>query len=78
MTDIRPVITFAKHEGGMPMPHLLDIQTRAFESLLVPDDVGTLFLFRPNALTDRDKYVLDQFVVRGGTLVVFASARNRS
>ena len=24
----------------MPMPHLLDIQTRAFESLLVPDDVG--------------------------------------
>ena len=40
MTDIRPVITFAKHEGGMPMPHLLDIQTRAFESLLVPDDVG--------------------------------------
>ena len=40
MTDIRPVITFAKHEGGMPMPHLLDIQTRAFESLLVPDDVA--------------------------------------
>ena len=40
MTDTRPVITFAKHEGGMPMPHLLDIQTRAFESLLVPDDVG--------------------------------------
>ena len=24
----------------MPMPHLLDIQTRAFQSLLVPDDVS--------------------------------------
>ncbi|MGH7560553.1 MAG: DNA-directed RNA polymerase subunit beta [Gemmatimonadales bacterium] len=40
MTDIRPSISFSKREGGMPMPHLLDIQTRAFQSLLVPDDVG--------------------------------------
>ena len=40
----RSVITFSKRDGGMPMPHLLDIQTRAFESLLVPDDVeGDLF-----------------------------------
>jgi DNA-directed RNA polymerase subunit beta len=39
MPETRPVITFAKHEGGMPMPHLLDIQTRAFDSLLVPDDI---------------------------------------
>jgi DNA-directed RNA polymerase subunit beta len=35
----RSVITFAKRDGGMPMPHLLDIQTAAFETLLVPDDV---------------------------------------
>ena len=35
----RPVITFSKREGGMPMPHLLDIQTAAFQTLLVPDDV---------------------------------------
>ncbi|HET8623664.1 MAG TPA: DNA-directed RNA polymerase subunit beta [Gemmatimonadales bacterium] len=39
MPDIRPVITFSKLEGGMPMPHLLDIQTAAFQTLLVPDDV---------------------------------------
>ena len=32
-------ISFSKREGGMPMPHLLDIQTRAFDSLMVPDDV---------------------------------------
>jgi DNA-directed RNA polymerase subunit beta len=40
MPETRPLISFSKREGGMPMPHLLDIQTRAFQSLLVPDDVG--------------------------------------
>ena len=39
MAQTRPVITFSKRESGMPMPDLLDIQTVAFESLLVPDDV---------------------------------------
>ena len=39
MPETRPVITFSKREGGMPMPHLLDIQTAAFQTLLVPDDV---------------------------------------
>src|SRR3954453_22598218 len=39
MPQSRSVITFSKREGGMPMPHLLDIQTAAFQTLLVPDDV---------------------------------------
>ncbi len=39
MPETRAVITFSKREGGMPMPHLLDIQTAAFQTLLVPDDV---------------------------------------
>ncbi len=39
MTQTRPVITFSKKGTAMPMPHLLDIQTAAFQSLLVPDDV---------------------------------------
>src|SRR5207245_1158852 len=30
-------LSFAKLETGMPMPHLLDIQTRAVQSLLPPD-----------------------------------------
>ncbi|MGH7583569.1 MAG: DNA-directed RNA polymerase subunit beta, partial [Gemmatimonadales bacterium] len=34
-----PVISFSSMQGVMDMPHLLDIQTRAFDSLLVPDDV---------------------------------------
>ncbi|MBM4063187.1 MAG: hypothetical protein FJ265_19130, partial [Planctomycetes bacterium] len=44
------------------------------DGALLAADVTTLFLFRPKDLTDRQKYVLDQFVVRGGTLVVFADA----
>ncbi|MGE3174509.1 MAG: Gldg family protein [Planctomycetota bacterium] len=42
------------------------------EGALIPDDIGTLMLFRPRDLTDRQKYVVDQFVMRGGTLVLFA------
>src|SRR5690606_23049182 len=39
MTATRPVISFSNVLPAMRMPHLLDIQTRAFDSLLVPDDV---------------------------------------
>ncbi len=39
MPDTLPVISFSTLKEGMDMPHLLDIQTKAFESLLVPDDV---------------------------------------
>ena len=39
MPETRPLISFSKRGDAMPMPHLLDIQTRAFQSLLVPDDV---------------------------------------
>ncbi|HMJ58727.1 MAG TPA: DNA-directed RNA polymerase subunit beta, partial [Gemmatimonadales bacterium] len=39
-TKTLPVLSFAKLKTGMPMPHLLDIQTRAFQSLLQPDGTG--------------------------------------
>lgn len=39
---------------------------------LVPDDVEIAILFRPKDLNDRSKYALDQFLMRGGKLVVFA------
>src|SRR5467141_3363418 len=48
-----PQLSFAKLPTGMPMPHLLDIQTRAFQSLLQPDgkdgarsDVGLERVFK--------------------------------
>ncbi|HVH68675.1 MAG TPA: DNA-directed RNA polymerase subunit beta [Gemmatimonadales bacterium] len=40
MTKPLPILSFAKLDQGMPMPHLLDIQTRAFQSLLQPDGKG--------------------------------------
>src|ERR1700694_1813650 len=39
-TTTLPALSFAKLPTGMPMPHLLDIQTRAFQSLLQPDGRG--------------------------------------
>jgi len=42
------------------------------EGALVPEDIGTLMLIRPKRLTDRQMYALDQFLMRGGNLVVFA------
>jgi len=40
------------------------------ESPLLSEDVDTLLLFRPRDLTDRQKYVFDQFLMRGGTIVL--------
>ena len=40
MTKTLPVLSFAKLETGMTMPHLLDIQTRAFQTLLQPYGKG--------------------------------------
>jgi hypothetical protein len=39
---------------------------------LVPDDTQILLLVRPRDLTDRQKYAFDQYLMRGGKLVVFA------
>jgi DNA-directed RNA polymerase subunit beta len=53
MAENLPVISFGKLAQGMPMPHLLDIQTRAFQALLTPEgedhvrpDVGLDRVFR--------------------------------
>jgi len=53
MTATFPGISFGKLGQGMPMPHLLDIQTRAFAALLKPEgednarpDVGLERVFR--------------------------------
>lgn len=44
------------------------------DGALLPDDLGTLFLFRPSNLSDRQRYVIDQFLMGGGTVVIFADA----
>jgi DNA-directed RNA polymerase subunit beta len=40
MAENLPVISFGKLGRGMPMPHLLDIQTMAFQALLTPEGEG--------------------------------------
>jgi len=44
------------------------------DGALLPDELGTLFLFRPSNLDDRQRYVIDQFLMGGGTVVIFADA----
>jgi DNA-directed RNA polymerase subunit beta len=52
MAETLPQISFGKLEAGMEMPHLLDIQTQAFQALLAQDaaaereDVGLERVFR--------------------------------
>ena len=45
-----------------------------YTDVLVPDSIDTLILFRPKDLTDREKYIIDQFLMQGKTLVVFADS----
>jgi len=40
MNKTLPVITFGKLQSVMPMPHLLDVQTRSFGALLMADGEG--------------------------------------
>lgn len=45
---------------------------------LIQDDIETLLLIRPKDLGDREKYVLDQFLMRGGKIVLFADTDDYS
>src|SRR6185436_17037518 len=68
MPETLKQISFAKLDKGMEMPHLLDIQTRAFESLLQLDaaahdreDIGLEWVFKDLfPITDvHDNYSLE-------------------
>lgn len=45
---------------------------------LINDDVDALMLVRPKDLSDRSKFVVDQFLMRGGKLIVFADTDDYS
>ncbi len=44
----------------------------------IPDNLAALLLIRPKLLSDRQKYVIDQYLMRGGKLVVFADTDDYS
>lgn len=50
------------------------IDMAATDGLLVPDDVDVLVLFCPRNLDKRTKYVIDQHLMRGGTVLAFVDA----
>jgi len=47
------------------------INLRATDGVLVPDDIDLLVLFRPKGLDKRTKFVIDQHLMRGGTVLAF-------
>jgi len=73
MADSIKQISFAKLDQGMEMPHLLDIQTRAFEALLQLDaashdreDIGLERVFKDLfPITDvHENFSLNSFAIR--------------
>jgi len=48
----------------------------SMDSQNIPDNVSVLFLVSPQMLSDKEKYHLDQYILRGGKLVVATSGVN--
>jgi ABC-type uncharacterized transport system involved in gliding motility auxiliary subunit len=44
----------------------------------IPDNLAALLLIRPKLLSDRQKYVIDQYLMKGGKLVIFADTDDYS
>lgn len=66
--------------GGRPVPawqistqlkELFDVKPLATNVSEIPADIGTVVVIHPKAMPDATQYALDQFVLRGGRLVLF-------
>ena len=75
-------LSFSAEERTPPQGfnHLMRIFGREYDlrpiditkGQLIPEDIQIAFLVRPKYLSDRTKFVFDQFLMRGGKLVIFA------
>ena len=81
MSTSLPLISFGKLGEGMPMPHLLDIQTQAFKALLKPvgedhqPDVGLDRVFRDLfPISDVNENYLLEFVSYARRPVISATS----
>jgi ABC-type uncharacterized transport system involved in gliding motility auxiliary subunit len=73
--------------GGQPTPEWAVMQelrkSYQVQSLFpsdlteVPDDIGLVLVVDPKAVSDTVSYALDQFLLRGGKLIVFADPHSR-
>lgn len=66
--------------GGRPVPawqistqlkELFDVKPLATNVAEIPAEIGTLVVIHPKSMSDATQYALDQFVLRGGRLVLF-------
>ena len=68
---------------GQPMPSLqqysileetlresYEVRRLSLEAAKIPNDVDVLMLIAPHSLTDQQRYAVDQYVMRGGSLIV--------
>ncbi|MCO7226761.1 Gldg family protein [Pleionea sp. CnH1-48] len=53
------------------MSQLFDIQALDKDIDAISEDINTLLLIQPKGLTEKAMYAIDQFVLRGGRLIVF-------
>jgi ABC-type uncharacterized transport system involved in gliding motility auxiliary subunit len=49
-----------------------DVRDLAVTVDTIPDDIDVLMIVQPEALTDKTEYAIDQFVLHGGHVLVFA------
>ncbi len=54
------------------LQQLFDVQTLGGDIDTIPDEVTILLVARPTTASDRLRYAIDQFVLGGGTAIVFA------
>ena len=68
-----PPLGFGALFGADKIVSRYDVQRLEWdEGQAIPEAIDVLMLVRPRALTDEQKFALDQFLMRGGRLVIFA------
>ena len=74
-----PLQSLPQQQGGVPTPwmimeqisQLFDIHTIAKDVVKIPDDVDVLMIVHPKDLSDQTLYAVDQYILSGGTALVF-------
>lgn len=65
-TQFRPQVSYTL------LQQLYELEFVDGQTGRIPDDIGALLLVQPEGLTDAQLYALDQFVLGGGRLLLFA------
>lgn len=73
--EFQQILGFLRDRMGMGDRYdIRDLALDKDQSLSIPKDCKTLVLVKPKDFSETDLYAIDQFVMNGGTLVVFGEA----